>query len=482
MNVEDPRDKRIRELEALLEQALVRIGELESQVAKLQQQLAKNSRNSSKPPSSDGPQKPNAKPKPKSLRKKGQRPSGGQSGHRGETLKRSKRIDRTEKIAAPKRCSCGVSLEDIEGVVGEARQVHDIPPIKIEVTEYRLEEKSCPCCQTVNRGVFPEHVRASVCYGPRLQAIATYCRTYQLLPSARTCELIEDVYGLRISEGTLANILSNADEIVAPSVEATAEALKQAELAHADETGLRIEGKRHWLHVVSNKELTYYAVHKKRGSEAMDSIGIIPAFRGRLMHDHWHPYFNYTECCHSLCNTHHLRDLTFVHEELGKAWAKRMNTCLLDMNRAVMAAKALGRTRLAGGTLKTLLRRYDEIIQDGYTEEPSPKPSPKKKRGKPKKGKSYGLLDRFDKKRDQILPFLTDFKVPFGNNLGEQDIRMVKTQQKISGTFRSWLGATQFCNIRSYISTARKQGARALQVLSDAFMGTPFMPVASFET
>jgi len=328
---EDPRDERIRELEGLLEKALARIVILEKQVKELQQQLAKNSRNSSKPPSSDGLKKPNSpRPKPKSARAKGQRKSGGQPGHRGKTLKRSNNIDHVKVIAAPQICSCGECLKDVKGNEGESRQVHDIPPIQISVTEYRLETKTCPFCQAVNRGAFPEYATASVCYGPRLQSVVAYCRIYQLIPSARTCELLADLFGVHLSEGTLANMLGAVDAKIAPSVAATAEALKNADIIHADETGLRVEGRRKWLHVASNKTLTHYGVHQKRGKEAMDEIGILPDFLGRLIHDHWNPYFKYTDCEHGLCNVHHLRDLVFLHEELGKVWAKQMHACLLD--------------------------------------------------------------------------------------------------------------------------------------------------------
>lgn len=393
MNIEITKDARIRELEELLRWALTRIAELEARVEELEQQLAQNSRNSSKPPSSDGPRKPEKKPNPKSSRVKGQRKSGGQSGHQGTTLKRSQQIDRIEIIAAPESCTCGESLQDVEGCLGEVRQVQDIPPIPhFEVTDHRLEEKTCPCCRRVNRSPFPEHVSAQVCYGPRIQALAAYCRIYQLIPSARTCELIADIFGIRISEGTLANILQHIDTKVTPSVVAIAEEMKHAELLHADETGLRVEGKRQWLHVACNDKLTHYGVHPKRGFEAMDAIGILPEFQGRMIHDYWRPYYHYTNCSHGLCNVHHLRDLIFVNEELGKKWGKKMHTCLLDMHRAVENAKRLGQVRLSGGTISALLQRYQKIIEPAYREEPPLKPPTRKKRGRPKKGKSYRLL------------------------------------------------------------------------------------------
>ena len=474
---EDPRDRRIRELEGLLEKALKRITELEAEVANLRQQLAQNSRNSSRPPSSDGLKKPDAKPKPKSSRKKGRRQSGGQPGHRGETLKRSEHVDHVVRLEAPARCPCGESLQDVRSDVVDSRQVHDIPPIPaIEVTEYRLESKTCPCCQAVAQGTFPEDVKAPVSYGPRLQAVLIYCRTYQLIPIARTCELMADFFGVSVSEGTVVNTVATMDEKVAPSVASIAEELKQASILHSDETGIRIEGKRRWLHVASNATLTHYDVHDKRGNAAMDDIGILPEFSGRLIHDHWQPYFCYGDCSHGLCNVHHLRDLVFLHEELDQHWAAQMHRCLLDMKRAVDGAKAQGQERLPGGTMEALLRRYQSIVAYGEIEAPPPEPSPVRKRGKPKKGKSRMLLERFRDRRQEILAFMFDFSVPFGNNQGEQDIRMTKIQQKISGTFRSWAGAKQFCRIRSYLSSARKQGHQVMQVLLGALRGQPFMP------
>lgn len=474
MNNEDPRDIRIRELESLLAKALARIEELEAEVARLKQQLAKNSRNSGKPPSSDGPKKP----KPKSSRIKGKRKSGGQPGHPGHTLKASKEIDHIEIIHAPSSCDCGQSLDKIKGFIGEVRQVHDIPVIrKIEVTEHRQEHKRCPRCQNLSRADFPQCAKSSVAYGPQLRAFAAYCRIYQLIPSARTCELIEDIFGIRISEGTLANILEDLDNKIAPSIKAIADTLQGSSILHADETGVRIKGQRKWLHVACNQMLTHYAVHSKRGAEATDEIGILPQFRGRLIHDYWHPYFRYTACEHGLCNVHHLRDLTFVHEELGKDWAKQMHACLLSMNHIANTARSLGQNRLPKRILETLMRRYREIIKAGYREEPIPKRPEGKKRGRPKKGRSYNLIERFDLQRHLVLAFLFNLKVPFGNNQGERDLRMAKAQQKVSGTFRSWGGASLFCSIRSYISTARKHGLKAMDALIGALDENLFMPL-----
>jgi transposase len=452
------------------------IGRLEARVSELEGQLSKNSRNSGKPPSSDGLKKTNHKPKPKSSRLRGQRKPGGQPGHPGETLKRSEQVDVRETIPAPERCLCGASLSEVVGKTGASRQVHDIPPSSVVVTEYTLETKRCPCCDSVRQGSFPSHVSAPVSYGPQLQAAATYCRIYQLLPSARTCELIADLFGVSLSEGTLANMLAVAEGAVVPSVEATRQALKQADVLHVDETGLRVEGRRHWLHVASTQTLTHYAVHPKRGNEAMDAAGILPSFRGRMIHDHWAAYFRYEKCTHGLCNVHHLRDLVFVHEEMGRAWAKAMHTCLLDMLREVDAAKAKGRQSLSEDIQRRLLKRYRAIVNQALEEDPLPPPPAKKRRGKPTKGKARMLAERFDQRQEQILAFLSDFRVPFGNNQGEQDIRMTKTQQKVSGTFRSVSGAALFCRLRAYISTARKHGLRAFDALCNALSGNPFIP------
>jgi transposase len=308
-------------------------GASEQRVKILEDQLAKNSRNSSKPPSTNGFQKP----APKSLRKKSARPSGGQPGHAGKTLAMVEKPDRTERHRV-KRCECcdrSLAHRPIEGI--EKRQVHDLPPIRPSVTEHQVEMKRCSCGH-LNKAEFPEGVNAPVQYGPGVKAAAVYLKNYQFLPYERTCELLGDLFGCPMSEGTLANLIGECHERLELPVQQIKEQIAQAPVVHFDESGSRVEKKLWWLHVASTTNATYYGIHRKRGTEALEAIGILPDFAGRAIHDFWKPYFSY-ECAHGLCNAHHLRELIFVHEQHHQDWADTMIDCLLDIKKAVALAK-----------------------------------------------------------------------------------------------------------------------------------------------
>lgn len=441
----------------------------QAQVAQLQDQLAKNSRNSSKPPSTDGFQKP----APKSLREKSKRPSGGQPGHAGQTLTMAEKPDRSETHRVDGCGRCGRSLADLTPDAMEQRQVHDLPPLRLIVTGHQAEIKRCPCGH-LNKAAFPEGVNAPVQYGPGLKAAVVYLKNYQLLPYERTCELLGDLFGCPISEGTLANILSECHERLEQPVQQIKEQITQAQVAHFDESGARVETKLWWLHAASTPNATYYEIHPKRGAEALNAIGILTDFTGRAIHDFWRPYFGY-DCAHGLCNAHHLRELVFVQEQHHQAWAGAMIDCLLDIKQAVALARP-DAEHLTEDQLRAFEARYQSVLDQGYEQNPlSPAPEGKK-RGRRKKTKPRNLLERLDQHRQQALAFMYDFNVPFDNNLAERDIRMMKVQQKISGLFRSAAGAKTFCRIRSYISTARKNAIGALDAIARAFTGVPFVP------
>ena len=449
--------------------ALEQRGEdLQAQARHLQDQLAKNSRNSSKPPSTDG-----LKPAPKSLRQKSQRSSGGQPGHVGQTLSMAEKPDHTEAHRVDGCQRCGRSLADRPADATEKRQVHDLPPLRLIVTEHQAEIKSCPCGH-LNKAVFPEGVAAPVQYGPGVKAAAVYLKNYQLLPYERSCELLGDLFGCPISEGTLANILDECGERLEKPVEQIKEQVAQAQVAHFDESGARVEDKRWWLHVASTQNATYYEIHRKRGAEALKDIGILPDFTGRAIHDFWRPYFGY-DCAHGLCNAHHLRELIFVHEQHQQAWAGGMIDCLLDIKQAAAQARP-DAGHLSADRIQAFEARYQSILDQGYEQNPLPPAPDVKKRGRRKKTKPRNLLERLDQHRKQVLAFMYDFNVPFDNNLAERDIRMVKVQQKISGLFRSAAGAKIFCHVRSYISTARKNSIGAFDAIARVFAGKPFVP------
>lgn len=443
-----------------------------SQIRELQDQLAKNSQNSGKPPSSDGLKKPRTR----SLRKKKGRKSGGQEGHKGYTLEM---VEQPDHIVVHRvdRCShCAADLRDITPDKVEKRQVFDIPPVMVEVTEHQAEIKRCPCGKRVKAN-FPSEVAQPTQYGARLKAQAVYLNNYQLIPLARTCEIFEDFYGHSPSEGLIVAANTAFVEQAEPTLDLIEQHLINAEIAHADESGLRVEGRLHWLHVVSTAWLTHYAVHPKRGQDAMNAIGILSAFNGRLIHDCWASYFTFTNCLHGLCNAHILRELQFIVDQYAQTWAYDLGKLLLDM-KAEIARTPSNQTALSPEMIGNYEKRYDELLQEGFDANPPPQHPPPSKKGRKKQTPPKNLLDRLQKYKSEILAFMHDCRIPFDNNLAERDVRMIKVKQKISGAFRTRTGADVFCAIRSYISTVRKQGGNVIQAIYDAFNGQPFIPFA----
>jgi len=439
---------------------------------RLKDQLAKNSRNSSKPPSSDGP----AKPKPKSLRPRGQRKPGGQPGHPGHTLRRVEEPDHVVPHSVTHCKKCGLELTAQAPDKVEARQVFDIPEPKLEVTEHRVETKTCTCGH-VNRAEFPTGVTGPAQYGPRVKAVAAYLNGYQLLPYERTAELFEDLFGCPLSEATVFASTGSAAELAKGPVEAVRNALIAAEVASFDETGCRVDGINQWLHSASTDRLTYYHFHRKRGTEGMNAANVLPHFNGRAIHDFWKPYLTY-DCDHGLCNAHHLRELIFIFEQYDQHWAKNMIDCLLEANEAVKNAKAADLTALPEEQCARIQAEYDFTLHQGFRSNPAPvsDPTRPKKRGRPKKSKARNLLERLGCYKHEALAFLRDFRVPFDNNLAERDLRMMKLRQKISGGFRTESGAQSFCRLRSYISTAKKNGRNIIDAIVGLFLGDPYLP------
>lgn len=463
---------------ATVKQLASSIQEQHELIQQLRDQVQKNSRNSSKPPSSDGLKKP----RPHSLRKPDQRPNGGQPGHSGHTLLQVEYADRV-KVHPVNVCKrCQGSLEEEEETRREKRQVFDIPALHIEVTEHQSVVKVCPHCGTENMAEFPSDVSQPAQYGPHLKAYSTYLTNYHYLSLERTSQFFEDVFGHRVSEGVVVNANAAGATNVMPSNEAVKQCLLESAVVDFDESGLRVAGKGQWLHVSCTADVTYYDVHEKRGQEGINTIGILPEFHGIAVHDHWKPYFTYTACDHSLCNAHHLRELEFVSHQYGQVWADEMSELLKEIWKDVKQTQANNQSdHLEAETLHTYEARYDEILEEGFRANPPPVEDSQqpKKRGRRKQNPPKNLLDRLQKYKSEVLRFMYDFRVPFDNNQGERDIRMAKVKQKVSGGFRTTAGAEQFCRIRGYISTVRKQGVNVLDALKKAFEGTPFIPEKS---
>jgi transposase len=461
------KDQRIEELEALLMRALLRIEELE-------RNQRKDSHNSSKPPSSDG-LKHRVSPRQKSGKS-----SGGQPGHEGHTLMQVAEADAV-MVERPTHCeACHYELGAIEGVIQERRQIHELPALRLMVTEHQVHALCCPRCEHLTVAHFPAGVDAPAQYGPQMQALAVYLSQYQLLPMERIGDLLEDLFGCSLSDGTLCTWILEAARTLGPTVQMIKECLLRQKVDHVDETGGRVKGLLHWFHVNATKWLTLYGCFRQRGRQAIDAQGILPTYAGRAIHDRWYSYDHYP-CAHSLCGAHLLRDCLWVAEQEKQPWAAAMYEVLLRMREATQRWRAKGATTLPQAERDVLLLQYFAVLQQGFTAHtalspPSTAP-PRKSAGKAKQSHSKNLLDALLKRAEQVLAFLDDLSVPFTNNQAERDLRMIKVQQKVSGTFRSFQGATAFCLIRSYLSTMRKQGHPLLAAMSAVFEGSPF-PIA----
>jgi transposase len=458
-----------------VETVAARVTALESENAALRARLETNSRNSGKPPSSDGP---GLKPHPTSQRVPSGRKPGGQPGHVGHTIQLSVTPDAVQ-VHAPARCDgCGRSLDGMPALRRERRQVVDLPALRAWVVEHQATTACCPDCGAQTRGAFPPEVVAPVQYGPGVATLAVYLTQEQLLPLARTRAVLTEVFGCPVSEGTLERAVADCHERLAATEAAIKHGVTRAAVAHFDETGVNMKGTTAWLHVASTPHLTFYAVHKKRGRAALDAIGVVPQFRGRAVHDGLTSYGQYTQCAHALCNAHHLRELTFVAEQLGQRWATDLKGLLREIKQAVDDARTHDLAGLTVDVQHAFARRYDAALEEGL--QVNPPPPPTGKRGRPKRGKAGSLVDRLRTHKEETLAFMADLTIPFDNNQAERDIRMTKVREKISGCFRTPTGAERFCRIRGYISTLRKQGIPILAALNQAIIGNPPLPMTTW--
>ncbi len=468
----DDLSEQIGRLQARNERLQAKIGNLQGHNLRLQRRdaeleaiVAKDSHNSSRPPSTDPPW---AK-RTRSLRRPLGKKPGGQARHRGETLRLCERPNRVIEHR-PKECrSCHTPLAAAHVVRHRRQQVVEVVPACLKVTEHRLAVLRCPACGRTTSGELAGAVRSGVQYGSGVKARVLYLQQYQLLPYQRTSEAMRDLFGCRLSTGTVANIVRECAAGLLETELKIKRGLRRSALIHADETGLRIAKRLGYVHVASSPSLTHYAAAAHRGRTAIDEINVLPRYRSTCVHDGLLAYTYYDRCRHALCGVHLLRELTYFEEVSAetKAWAGPFKELLLGMKGEVEQVAARGGKRLPAERLAELVVSYDQMVADGLRAQPPPEvPEQVRKQAR-------NLLLRLERRKEEVLRFLSDFSVPFDNNLAERDLRMIKLQQKTSGCFRSEEGARRFCHIRGYISTMRKQGNGVLEALAGACRGAP---------
>jgi len=443
---------------------------LAARVAELERRLGKDSSNSSRPPSSDGLGKP---PAPRQRRGGGRR-AGKQPGAPGAHLAQ---VGDPDQVVVHRPVVCGgcggdLTLAPVTGV--EARQVLDLPEVRLRVTEHRAERRRCACGH-ITAGVLPAAARGAACYGPGVRALGAYVGVWQHVPVQRASELLDDGVGAGVSAGWLGGLVAEAAGGLGGFVERVREQLCRAEVAHFDETGARVAGRLHWVHSASTPLLSWFTVHAKRGVVAMDAAGVLPGFQGVAVHDGWSPYWRYPTATHALCAAHLLRELEAAAELPGQGWAAELAEWFTIACAKAADARDSGADRLEATVLAGLRDRYDRILAAGRAANPPP-PRPPGRRRRPRRSPAACLLERLEGHRDEVCRFLADLRVPPTNNQAERDIRMVKLQQKISGCWRTLDGAQAFLTVRSYLSTARKHGVNPLAALRRLFEGDPWLP------
>jgi transposase len=463
--------ERLAQRDALIEVLSAELGVARARIAELEARLGQTSKNSSKPPSSDGL----AKPAPKTLRQRGARKPGGQVGHPGSTLAPVAVPDEVIEHE-PKCCrGCGQGLGDAVEVGREQRQVFDIPPMRVRVTEHQLIARRCRCGTTTRAGA-PEGVSAPVQYGPRITAIILYLYVGQFLSKKRTAAALAELFGTPVSEGTVATMATRAASGLGGFLEWVRTNLAAADVVNFDETGFRVEGRLRWVHSASTGRYSLIFVHDRRGTKGMDAAGVLPHFAGVAVHDAWAPYDTYSHITHALCNAHALRELQAVTDTTPEGqwcWAQQSAEALREMNDLVKDALATKGTLdgINAAALTAAIHRYRSAALLGL-EATHP-------RATKLMAKHHALARRLIDRQDDYLRFTTDPRVPFDNNAAEREVRMVKLRQKVSGCLRTLTGAQQFCAIRSYLATAAKHGIHFFAALTTLAEGRPCLPATA---
>jgi transposase len=454
---------------AALEETRAGLGQARERIAELEARLNQTPRNSSKPPSAEGL----GKPPPRSLRTKSGRKPGGQDGHEGRTLMQVAKPDR-EVLHEPARCGgCGAGLvgRPVTGV--ERRQVFDLPPVAVRVTEYQLIERECSCGHRT-KGTGPAGADGPVQYGPRIAAIIIYLYAGQFLSRQRTAQALAELFGVPLSAGTVAGITARAAGRLSGFLERAREQIAASPVAGFDETGFRVAGKLHWVHCARTGKCTLLTVHPRRGVTAMEAMGVLPSFAGVAVHDAWAPYDTYTVPDHQLCCAHALRELQAVTDcaPAGQwCWAVQAAEAITGMQKLVVEAIGQGRDGVDPAALAEQTRAYRSAALIGASQTAA--------RSGPLMKKHNALARRLTDRQDDYLRFTQDWRVPADNNGSERDIRMIKLRQKVSGCLRTLTGARQFCAIRSYLSTAAKHGLSFFDALVSLTKGQPWIPAAA---
>ena len=451
------------EIITLLLSALSTIEEQSTKITELEARLKQNSRNSSKPSSTDG------FTKLRSLRESSGKNPGGQPGHKGSGLKLKYPSDFTEFHHPPSCSSCAdADVCMATRHISHRRYEVDIE-IKPKITEHQVLQVTCPRTNETLTATFPVGINSTVQYGVNLEALAVSLNTIGMVSLNHTHEILSDVFDIPISTATIATMVKKCANAVLKTVSDVKDAILEEPLIHFDETGIRVDGKIHWGHIACTETLTHISIEEKRGKEGMDTIGILPNYDGTGIHDCWSSYFKYDRIRHGLCCAHLLRDLNAVTENYHQKWAKKLADLLLEMKSTKEKFLFEGLHEAPEHVWQKYSQKYDEIVGEALAQNPLPEKGAKKKRGK-----VGALVDRLILRKDQWLLFFTDWTVPFTNNLAERGFRVLKVKQKVAGCFRTKEGAQDFARITSFVSTARKRGISPFFAMKDALLGQPF--------
>jgi transposase len=450
------------QLRALLVQALAEIEQLKAR-------LGMTSKNSSKPPSSDGL----AKPAPKSLRGKSKRGPGRPKGQMGFTLSPVDDPDHQQVHEPSVCCGCGSDLAGAVHVGTERRQVFDLPPLRLEVTEHQLISRACPC-GAITKAAAPAGVNAPVQYGPRLSGVGVYLFHGQFLSKSRTCQALGDLFGAPVAASTVVSWVKHlAAQVASKVLPGIVDRIAASAVAHFDETGWRTAGSLHWMHSASTPTDVLLTVHRRRGTKGMDAAGVLPRFRGTAVHDAWAPYDTYSNATHALCNAHALRELIYVIDTAPEPLARLAG----QGADAMVAIKDLVETARTDGVRPdpARLAKQQHLLRSAFILGQNATAG----RASKLECKHNALFTRLIERWDDYQRYTHDPAVNFDNNAAEQTIRMPKLRIKVSGCLRTLTGAEEFAAIRSYTATAVKNGQNMLNVLIQAADSDPWIPAST---